>query len=125
MKPGLDGIIDQAVVGWPGVFDHQSYGDYYTKWLAQDPTSTADRPVDNADNYARQWSSLQFLQRVADDEIVFFLANFIQKQLGYYPSRKVLPIFPDTLNALSEVNVTTGDFAAETAIGSYCYTGNY
>ena len=54
MNPLYGGIIDVPVIGWPDVpFTRKSYGDWYTKWLAQNGVSAEDM-VDNADNYARQ-----------------------------------------------------------------------
>lgn len=56
------GIIDQPVKGWPGIpyspgspSNTGSYGDWFTKWLAQSGGSIITDAVDNADNYARSF----------------------------------------------------------------------
>lgn len=59
----LDGfIIDQPVKGWPGIpyspgagSNTLSYGDFFTKWLAQSPGNLITDAIDNADNYARKY----------------------------------------------------------------------
>ena len=79
-----EGIIDVPVQGWPGIpykpnYYHNTpaYGDFFTKWLAQAEGSDPREPVDNADNYA-----------------LFFLANYIYTQKGFYPHRRQVPLDP-------------------------------
>ena len=62
-NPLDSGIIDQPVQGWPGIpYDPSSttntgsYGDFFTKWLAQSDGNLIVNAIDNADNYARESS---------------------------------------------------------------------
>ena len=115
---GLPGIKDRPVQGWTGIpytpgspTNELSYGDWYTKWLAQSSGYALDEAMNNADNYA-----------------LFIMANYVQSTKGWYPSKEQVPISPVSRTGylLAETNETSVD--ADNIYGSpphyydsYCY----
>lgn len=63
VHPHQPWIIDQPVKNWPGIpyspgsaENRISYGDWFTKWLAQYRGSIITDAIGNADNYARAYT---------------------------------------------------------------------
>lgn len=122
----LPGIKDRPVQGWPGISyspsaprgsNTYSYGDWFTKWLAQSSGNTPNEMANNADNYA-----------------LFILANYVQSVRGWYPSKRQVPISPTTKDGYSVagVNGTSGNATSVDAstiwgdspfdFDNYCYS---
>ncbi|KAM0716045.1 hypothetical protein Q7P37_008559 [Cladosporium fusiforme] len=89
--PTSSGIIDQLVVNWPG-FDGFAAYSHLAKWVAQDPTGVYSNAVENADNYA-----------------MFVTLNYVQKQLGFYPSEPQVSVYPSGVNGLFVYGEASGN----------------
>jgi len=77
---GHSAIGEQPLKGYPQDPDDPidlSYGPLFTKWLAQNTKALFFDGMSNADNYA--W---------------FFLANYVIRKRGFYPSLPQVPINP-------------------------------
>jgi hypothetical protein len=110
-----NGIVDLPVQGWPGIPSvgqtTPSYGDWFTKWLAQSAGNLPEDPLNNADNYA-----------------LFMLANYVQTKKGWYPSKRQVPISPTSQRGYSissndtavDVNTVYGDSPYD--FDGYCYS---
>jgi len=106
------GITDVIVRGWPELpANTPAYGSLFTKWLAQAEGGQGSDPVDNAENYA-----------------LFMLANYVQREKGFYPHKYQVPLDPVAPPKAQAINTTDAGILDEDNpfdYEHYCYVSRY
>lgn len=87
------GIEDVIVQGWPELpANTRAHRTLLTKWLAQAEGGQGSDPVDDAENYA-----------------LFMLADYVQKEKGFYPHKYQVPLDPVPPPKTQAVNSTKAE----------------